>query len=112
MPTIFVRDDMANGEKFARWGAFLDAIGTRGGSIIVLVGMTMILLRFLWHLMHAPAGDVHDQQIVTVITTAFAAFYGSLLTLLTGQSRQQQQGGQGGQTNGNGTASGTTSNTK
>jgi hypothetical protein len=70
------------------WRNFLDSIGSRGGSVLVLLVITVLLFAGLMHVMHH--GDTGESA--SLVRNAFAGFSGALLAMLNAIGKANNKG--------------------
>lgn len=84
------------------WEHFLNSLATRGGNIVILLCVSVLLGFGVLHILHH--GEV-NVEAKTVVLATFSAFTGALLQALMGGSSRQRQADRNGEVapiNGNG----------
>lgn len=64
-----------------RWKEFLDSLASRGGTILVLLLLVVIMGGFVMHILHSRESG----PIATLVENTFAGFVAALTLALTGQ---------------------------
>jgi len=69
------------------WERFLNSLATRGGNILVLLILWLVMGMLVYHVLHH--AEINGEA-KTVVLTTFSGFTGALIAVLQGgQSRQR-----------------------